>query len=99
MMGFQMRMKARCGLTLGVGLFLLSAGFLWAGSPASTLEGAIQAVERGKFAEALAQLAALPATSLSPQERHRARYLYGHAALRVKRYPEALQAFGDVLGQ
>jgi soluble lytic murein transglycosylase len=64
-----------------------------------TFEGAIQTVERGKYAEALAQLASLPATSLSPEERHRARYLYGHVALRLKRYPEALQAFGEVLGQ
>ena len=73
--------------------------YLWAGTPTSTLDGAIQAVERGNYPKALAQLASLPATSLSLQDRNRARYLYGHAALRLKRYPEALQAFGEVVGQ
>ena len=73
--------------------------YLWAGTPTSTLDGAIQAVERGNYPKALAQLASTPATLLPLQDRNRARYLYGHAALRLKRYPEALQAFGEVVGQ
>jgi peptidoglycan lytic transglycosylase len=92
-------MKTRRKWMLGMVMILLSMSCLWAGTPTSTLEGAIQAVERGNYPEALAQLASLLATSLSPQERNRARYLYGHAALRLKRYPEALQAFGEVVGQ
>jgi soluble lytic murein transglycosylase len=63
------------------------------------LESVIRAVERGSYAEALAQLSSVSATVLTPPERQRARYLYGHAALRLKRYPEALQAFGEVIGQ
>jgi soluble lytic murein transglycosylase len=92
-------MKTRCGLTLGMVLALLGASCLWAGSPTSRLANVIQAIARGSYPEALAQLASLPASSLSPQERNRARYLYGHTALRLKRYPEALQAFGEVMGQ
>jgi peptidoglycan lytic transglycosylase len=92
-------MKTRRGLTLGMVLAHLAVGCTWAGSPTSTLDSAIQAVERGSYLEALAYLAALPTTSLSLQERNRARYLYGHTALRLKRYPEALQAFGDALSQ
>ena len=92
-------MKTRRGLTVGMVMILLSMSYLWAGAPTSTLDGAIQAVERGNYPEALAQLASLPVTSLSIQERNRARYLYGHVALRLKRYPEALQAFGEAVGQ
>ena len=92
-------MKTRRGWTVGTVMILLSMSCLWAGSPTSTLDGALQAVERGNYPEALAQLASLPVTSLSIQERNRARYLYGHVALRLKRYPEALQAFGEVVGQ
>jgi soluble lytic murein transglycosylase len=95
----QLLMKTRRGLTLGLVFGLLLVSCLWAGSPTSTLENAIRALERGSYPEALAQLASLPATSLSRQERYRARYLYGHTALRLKRYPEALQAFGEVIGQ
>jgi soluble lytic murein transglycosylase-like protein/TolA-binding protein len=92
-------MKTRRGWTVGMVTILLSMSGLWAGAPTSTLDSAIQAVERGNYPEALAQLASLPVTSLSTLERNRARYLYGHAALRMKRYPEALQAFGEVVGQ
>ncbi len=92
-------MQIRCGLTLCMVLAHLAVGCTWAGSPTATLDSAIQAAERGSYLEALAYLAALPTTSLSLQERNRARYLYGHTALRLKRYPEALQAFGDALGQ
>ena len=92
-------MKTRGGWAIGTIMILLSMSCLWAGSPTSTLDAALQAVERGSYPEALAQLASLPVTSLSIQERNRARYLYGHVALRLKRYPEALQAFGEVVGQ
>jgi soluble lytic murein transglycosylase len=92
-------MKTRRGLTLGMVLALLSVSYMWAGSPTSTLDNAIQTVARGNYPEALAQLASLPATSLPPPERNRARYLYGYTALRLKRYSEALRAFGDVIGQ
>src|SRR5918996_1422196 len=92
-------MKTRHRGTLGMVMTLLSMSCLWAGTPTSTLDSVLQAVERGNYPEALARLASLPASSLSPQERNRARYLYGHAALRLKRYPEALQAFGEVVGQ
>lgn len=92
-------MKTRRGWTIAMVMILLSMSYLWAGVPTSTLDSALQAVERGDYPEALAQLASLPVTSLSLQERNRARYLYGHAALRLKRYPEALQAFGEVVGQ
>ncbi len=68
-------------------------------SPSSKLESVIVALERGKYSEALAQLASLPTASLSPQERKRARYLAGHAALKLKRYPEAFQAFGEAVEQ
>jgi soluble lytic murein transglycosylase len=92
-------MKAHRGLTLCMFVSLLLAGLLPADSSPSALESAIQAVERGHYPEALVHLTALPPASLSFQERHRARYLYGHVALRLKRYSEALQAFGDVVGQ
>ena len=92
-------MKTRRGWTIAMVMILLSMSYLWAGVPTSTLDSALQAVERGDYPEALAQLASLPVTSLSLQERNRTRYLYGHAALRLKRYPEALQAFGEVVGQ
>jgi soluble lytic murein transglycosylase len=92
-------MKTGRGWTLGMIMTFLTVSCLWAGTPTSALEGAIQAVERGNYPEALAQLASLPMPSLSIQERYRARYLYGHAALRLKQYPEALQAFGEVVGQ
>ena len=77
-------MKTCRGLTVGMVMILLSLSCLWAGAPTSTLDGAIQAVERGNYPEALAQLASLPVTSLSIQERNRARYLYGHVALTTK---------------
>jgi soluble lytic murein transglycosylase len=54
-------------------------------------------VERGRYSDALTQLATLPMPVLTPQDRHRARYLFAHAAQRLKRYPEALQAFGEIL--
>ena len=92
-------MKTRRGWIIGMVMIFLSMSCLQAGTPTSTLDGAIQAIERGDYPEALAQLASLPVTSLSLQERSRARYLYGHAALRLKRYPEALQAFGEVVGR
>jgi soluble lytic murein transglycosylase len=92
-------MKTHHRGTLGMLMSLLSMSCLWAGTPTSPLDAAIQAVERGNYVEALAQLTSLPATSRSLQERHRGRYLYGHAALRLKRYPEALRAFGEVVSQ
>jgi soluble lytic murein transglycosylase len=92
-------MKARCGLTLGIVLACQIVTCVWAGPPTPILESAIRAVERGNYSEAMAQLASVPATSLSPQERNRTRYLYAHSALRLKRYAEALQAFGEVTGQ
>jgi TolA-binding protein len=92
-------MNARRKWTLGMVITLLSMSGSWAGTPTLTLDGAIQAVERGNYSEALAQLASLLTTSLTPQERNRARYLYAHAALRLKRYPEALQAFGELVGR
>jgi soluble lytic murein transglycosylase len=92
-------MKTRRGWTVGMVIVLLPMSCLWAGAPTSSLDGAIQAVERGNYPEAFVQLASLPLTSLSTQERNRARYLQGHVALRLKRYPEALQAFGEALGQ
>ncbi|HSF30901.1 MAG TPA: transglycosylase SLT domain-containing protein [Candidatus Tectomicrobia bacterium] len=91
--------KAQRGLMLCVVASLLVAGVSPAGSSTSALESAIQAAERGNYPEALAHLTALSPASLSLQERYRARYLYGHVALRLKQYPEALQAFGDVLVQ
>jgi soluble lytic murein transglycosylase len=90
-------MQVRRALTLGLVLSLLSISRSWAESTTAPLESAIQAVEHGRYSEALARLTALAAASLPPHERNRARYLYGHVALRLKRYPEALQAFGDVL--
>jgi soluble lytic murein transglycosylase-like protein/TolA-binding protein len=92
-------MKTRYGWTLGMLMILLATTSLQAGSPTSILESAIQAAERGNYPEAVVQLASLPFNSLSLQERGRARYLYGHAALKLKRYPEALQAFGEVVAQ
>ena len=86
-------------LTLGLILSLFSISHSWAESTPAPLENAIQAVEQGRYPEALARLTALAAAPLAPRERNRARYLYGHVALRLKRYPEALQAFGDVLTQ
>lgn len=55
------------------------------------------AVEHGRYSEALAQLTTLPMTTLSPQDRNRARYLFAHATQRLKRYSEALQAFSDII--
>jgi TolA-binding protein len=92
-------MRVCRALTLGLILSLLSISHSWAESTPAPLENAIQAVEQGKYSEALARLTALAAASLPPHERNRARYLYGHVTLRLKRYPEALQAFGDVLTQ
>jgi soluble lytic murein transglycosylase-like protein/TolA-binding protein len=86
-------------LTLGLILSLLSTSHSWAEPTPAPLESAIHAVEQGRYPEALARLTALTAASLPTHERNRARYLYGHVALRLKRYPEALQAFGDVLTQ
>jgi soluble lytic murein transglycosylase len=91
-------MKGHRGVTLCMIVLLLCASVPPAGSSSLGLESVVQAVERGNYPEALAYLTALPPASLSLQERHRARYLYGHVALRLKRYPEALQAFGDVVG-
>jgi soluble lytic murein transglycosylase len=87
------------GLTLCMIISLLWAGLAPASSSSSGLDSAIQAIERANHPEALAHLTALPLASLSLQERQRARYLYGHVALRLKRYPDALQAFGDVVDQ
>jgi soluble lytic murein transglycosylase len=92
-------MKARRGLTLCMVFCLLLTVLLWAGSFPSTLDEAIQSIAGGKYAEALTQLTYLVTSLPSSQERHRARYLYGHVALRLKRYPEALQAFGYILSQ
>src|SRR5262245_30433276 len=92
-------MKTRYAWTLGMLMILLATTSLQAGSPTSILESAIQAAERGNYPEAVVQLASLPYNSLSLQERGRARYLYGHVALKLKRYPEALQAFGEVVAQ
>jgi soluble lytic murein transglycosylase len=92
-------MRVRHALTLGLIFSLLSTSYSWAESSTAPLESAIQAVEQGRYSEALVRLTALVAASLPPHERNRARYLYGHVALRLKRYPEALQAFGDVLTQ
>ena len=92
-------MTTRRGWTVAMVITLLSLSCLWAGTPTATLERAIKTVERGNYPEAWAQLVSLPVTSLSIQEQNRARYLYGHVALRLKRYPEALQAFGEVVGQ
>lgn len=86
-------------LTLGVVLFLLSIFPASAASPAAVLERAIAAVEQGRYTEGLTLLGSLPATSLSPQERKRARYLQGHASLKLKRLPDALYAFGEVVEQ
>src|SRR5919106_5185534 len=90
-------MKARIGLCLGLMLLTVASPLLWSASPAATLENAIIAVERGRYREALAQLTTLPMTALTPQDRHRARYLFAHAAQRLKRYPEALAAFGELV--
>src|SRR5262245_19571792 len=91
-------MNTRRGLTLSMIFALLAMAYTWAGPPSSTLDSALQPVEQVNYPEVLAQLAYLPAASLSSQDRYRARYLYGYTALRLKRYPEALQAFGDVVG-
>jgi soluble lytic murein transglycosylase-like protein/TolA-binding protein len=91
-------MTARREFTLGMVFAWQIVTCVWAGTPTPLLESAIRAVERGSYAEALEQLTAVPSRSLAPQERYRARYLYGHAALRLKRYPEALLAFGEVIG-
>jgi soluble lytic murein transglycosylase len=88
-------MKPHVGLCFGIMLFLAPSS-LWGSSPPALLESAIVAVAQGRYNEALAQLATMPMTTLSPQERHRARYLFAHAAQRLKRYPEALQAFGEI---
>ena len=53
-------MKTRRGLTLGMVTILLSVSCLVGGAPTSTLDSAIQAVERGNYPEALAQFASLP---------------------------------------
>jgi soluble lytic murein transglycosylase len=90
-------MKALMGLCLGIMLLPLARPLLWASPPAAILENAIVAVEQGQYHEAVAQLAALPMTTLTPQDRNRARYLFAHAAQRLRRYPEALQAFGEIV--
>jgi soluble lytic murein transglycosylase-like protein len=64
--------------------------------PAARLDSVILAIEGGKFGDALAQLATLPPATLTPQDRNRARYLAAHAAMKLKRYAEAVQAFGEV---
>ena len=92
-------MKTRRGMTLGMVLAWQIAACVWAGAQPPILDSAIRAVEHGNYAEAMAQLTAIPTTSLAPQERNRARYLYAHVALRLKRYPQALLAFGEVIGQ
>ncbi len=46
-------MKTRRGWILGTVLALLSIACLWAGTPISTLDSVIQAVERGNYPEAL----------------------------------------------
>ncbi|MGH8057731.1 MAG: transglycosylase SLT domain-containing protein [Candidatus Entotheonellia bacterium] len=83
----------------GLVLFLLSISPASAASPTDTLERAIAAVEQGRYSEGLALLGSLPAVSLSPQERKRARYLEGHAAFKLKRFPDALYAFGEAVEQ
>jgi soluble lytic murein transglycosylase len=88
--------KAFVGLWAGFVWLCLTAPSLWGGPPAVSLASAIAAVERGRYDEAFAQLATVPMTTLTPSERNRARYLFAHAAQRLKRYPEALQAFGEV---
>jgi soluble lytic murein transglycosylase len=75
-------------------LAMSPAGALASPTP---LAKAVAAVEGGQYHEAFEHLAALPLPMLGPQDRQRARYLLGHVALRLKRYPEALQAFGEVL--
>ena len=92
-------MKPYHGLMLSLLCIVLGASLLEATPSAKRLDDAISLVERGRYPEAMAQLSALGSGSLPPQERYRARYLYGHVALRLKRYPEALQAFGEVLNQ
>ncbi|HXH09893.1 MAG TPA: tetratricopeptide repeat protein [Alphaproteobacteria bacterium] len=89
-------MKPIAGLFLGI-MILLAPLLLWAAFPAAPLDSAIVAVAQGRYSEALEQLATIPMPTLTPQERHRARYLFAHAAQRLKRYPEALQAFGEIV--
>jgi len=89
-------MKPFAGLFLGI-MILLAPLLLWAAFPAAPLDSAIVAVAQGRYSEALEQLATIPMPTLTPQERHRARYLFAHAAQRLKRYPEALQAFGEIV--
>ncbi len=91
--------KALPGLILWLVLSQQAAPLSRADPPAATLESVILAIEGGKLGEALAQLATLPPTSLTPQDRKRARYLVAHAAMKLKRYPEAVQAFGEVIEQ
>ncbi len=88
--------KALLGLILWLVFSQQAAALPRADPPAATLEGVILAIEGGKFGDALAQLATLPPISLTPQDRRRARYLAAHAAMKLKRYPEAVQAFGEV---
>jgi soluble lytic murein transglycosylase len=90
-------MKAHVGSMLCLALLLLSVKGVSAASPSAMLENAVAAVEQGRVSEAMAQLATLPVTLLSSPERGRARYLVAHVAFRLKRYPEALQAFGEVI--
>jgi soluble lytic murein transglycosylase len=90
-------MKTQVGSMLCLALLLLSAERVVAASPSAMLEDAIAAVEHGRIREAMTQLTTLPMTVLSAPERGRARYLMAHVAFRLKRYPEALQAFGEVL--
>ncbi|MBI3329540.1 MAG: tetratricopeptide repeat protein, partial [Nitrospinae bacterium] len=92
-------MKALLRVTPCLVLVLLSTVPARGESPSTVLESAILAVEHGRYTEALSQLATLPAASLSTKERKRARYLSGHAYLKLKRYPEALLAFGETLDQ
>jgi soluble lytic murein transglycosylase len=86
----------------GVMLFIVVVIIMMSGgvgetSGTATLQRTILLVESGRYSEALAELQALAGAPLTFQEQYRARYLYGHVALRLKRYPEALQAFGEVL--
>jgi soluble lytic murein transglycosylase len=92
-------MKAHVGSLLCLALLLLSVKWISAASPSAMLENAIAAVEQGRISEAMTQLATLPVTLLSSPERSRARYLVAHVAFRLKRYPEALQAFSEVVEQ
>jgi len=83
----------------GFVLFLLSIFPASAASPTGTLESAVAAIEQGRYSEGMTLLGSLQTASLSPQERKRARYLEGHASLKLKRFPEAFYAFGEVVEQ